>query len=119
VGGPAPATADRFGKLLGDLSPALAAFPELFGANPEGVFAPVQWHPGLGQAPELGPASIPLEDHIAAQAYAAALIADRCLELNGPDPLAAARDLRTTTFFGAFELDTSGLQVGHRLGHVP
>ena len=58
---------------------------------------------------------MPLEDYIAAQTYAAALIADRCLKLNGPDPLAAALDLRTRTFFGAFELDASGLQVGHRL----
>ncbi len=106
------------GRLLGGLSPGLTAFPELLGADPEGVLAPVQWHPSLGAAAELGPASIPLEDYIAAQAYAAALIADRCLELNGHDPLAAARDLRTTTFFGAFELDASGLQVGHCLSVV-
>jgi len=106
------------GKLLGGLSPGLAAFPELLGADPEGVLAPVQWHPGPGPAPELGPAFVPLEDYIAAQTYAAALIADRCLELNQPDPLAAARDLRTTTFFGAFELDASALQVGHRLSVV-
>jgi len=32
--------------------------------------------------------------------------------------IAAARDLRTTTFFGAFELDASGLQVGHCLSVV-
>ena len=106
------------GKLLGGLSPGLASFPELLGADPEGVVAPVQWHPGREPAPELGPASVPLEDYIAAQAYATALIADRCLELNRSDPLAAARDLNTTTFFGAFQLDTSGLQVGHRLSVV-
>ena len=106
------------GKLLGGLSPGLATFPELLGADPEGVLAPVQWHPSVVAAPELGPASAPLEDYIAAQAYAAALIADRCLELNGEDQLAAARELRTTTFFGAFELDARGLQVGHRLSVV-
>jgi ABC-type branched-subunit amino acid transport system substrate-binding protein len=106
------------GRLLGGLSPGLAAFPELLGADPEGVLAPVQWHPGLGPTPELGPPSVPLADYVAAQAYAASLIADRCLELNGPDPLAAALDLRTTTFFGAFQLDASGLQVGHRLSVV-
>lgn len=105
-------------KVLGGVSPGLAAFPELLGVDPEGVLAPVQWHPGLGSAPELGPASVPLKDYIAAQAYAAALIADLCLELNGLDPLAAARDLRTTTFFGAFQLDANGIQVGHRLSVV-
>jgi ABC-type branched-subunit amino acid transport system substrate-binding protein len=105
------------GKLLGGLSPGLAAFPELLGADPEGVLAPVQWHSGpVGTG--TGPPSLPLEDYIAAQAYAAALIADLCLERNSHDPLAAARDLRTTTFFGAFKLDASGLQVGHRLSVV-
>ncbi|PWU18875.1 MAG: hypothetical protein C5B48_14255 [Candidatus Rokuibacteriota bacterium] len=106
------------GKLLGGLSPGLAAFPKLLGADPEGMLAPVQWHPGPGPAPELGPASVPLEDYVAAQTYATALIADRCLELNGPDPLAAAFDLRTRTFFGLFQLDSRGLQVGHRLSVV-
>jgi ABC-type branched-subunit amino acid transport system substrate-binding protein len=106
------------GKLLGGLSPGLAAFPELLGAEPEGLLAPVQWHPSLEPAPELGPASVPLEGYIAAQAYAAALIAHRSLALNGLDPLAAARDLRATTFFGAFELDASGIQVGHRLSVI-
>jgi ABC-type branched-subunit amino acid transport system substrate-binding protein len=106
------------GRLLGGLSPGLAAFHEFLGADPEGMLAPVQWHPDLGLAPELGPACLPVEDYVAAQAYAAALIADRSLELNCSDPLAAARALRTTTCFGAFELDASGLQVGHRLSVV-
>jgi ABC-type branched-subunit amino acid transport system substrate-binding protein len=106
------------GKLLGGLAPGLAAFRELLGADPEGVLAPVQWHPDLGRGAELGPTSVPLDDYIAAQAYAAALIADHCHELNRSDPLAAARALRTTTCFGAFELDASGLQIGHRLSVV-
>ena len=106
------------GKLLGALSPGLAAFRELLGADPEGLLAPVQWHPDLGRAVELGPASVPFGDYVAAQAYAAALIADHCRELNRSDPLAAAHGLRTTTCFGAFELDASGLQIGHRLSVV-
>jgi ABC-type branched-subunit amino acid transport system substrate-binding protein len=106
------------GRLLGGLSPGLAAFHGLLGADPEGMLAPVQWHPNLRRTPELGPASLPVEDYVAAQAYAAALIADRCLALNRSDPLAAARALRTTTCLGAFELDASGLQVGHRLSVV-
>lgn len=116
--------------LLGGISPGLAAFPDLLGGDPEGLLAPVQWHPELGAAPELGPSSAEVVaearvgasvelDYVAAQAYAAALVAERCLELEPEDPLAAARLLRTSTFFGAFELDpASGLQRGHRLSVV-
>jgi ABC-type branched-subunit amino acid transport system substrate-binding protein len=44
------------------------------------------------------------------------LIAARCHQLAPDDPRAAARVLRTTTFYGAFELDPlSGIQRGHRL----
>lgn len=57
-------------------------------------------------------------DYVAAQAYAAALVAAHCLQLDPEDPLAAARRLRTTTFFGVFELDPVGLQRGHRLAVV-
>jgi len=117
------------GTLRGGLSPGLAAFPALLGGDPEGLLAPVQWHPGTRTSPELGPSSAELvaeararalgELDYVAQAYAAALIAGRCLELGPDDPLGAARRLRTTTFFGAFELDpATGLQRGHRLSVV-
>ena len=101
----------RSGRVLGGVSPGLADFGRLLGSDPEGLLAPVQWHPDLGPAPAL-------DDYVAAQAYAAAVIAERCLELDEEDPLAAARKLRTRTFFGAFELDGDGLQVGHRLSVI-
>jgi ABC-type branched-subunit amino acid transport system substrate-binding protein len=116
--------------LRGGVSPGLAAFPALLGGDPEGLLAPVQWHPQTRTSPELGPSSAELAadarasalgelDYLAAQAYATALIADRCLELGPDDPLSAARRLRTTTFFGAFELDpATGLQRGHRLSVI-
>ena len=112
--------------LLAGVSPALIAFPELLERSVEGFLAPVQWHPDVGDSPSIGPNSRELLEHagraldyVAAQAYAAALIAERCLELDAADPYAAARVLRTRTFFGAFELDpASGLQVGHRLSVV-
>ena len=118
------------GTLRGGVSPGLAAFPALLGGDPEGLLAPVQWHPETRTSPGLGPSSAELMadarasalgelDYVAAQAYAAALIAGRCLELVPDDPLGAARRLRTTTFFGAFELDpATGLQRGHRLSVV-
>jgi ABC-type branched-subunit amino acid transport system substrate-binding protein len=115
----------RTRALLGGVAPGIAAFPELLGEDPEGLIAPVQWHPDLGGVPALGPrtaeiaAGSPAElDYVAAQAFAVALIASRCLELDPADPLQAALALRTTTFFGAFELAPSGLQQGHRLSVV-
>jgi hypothetical protein len=112
--GPVEWEAKRFNDLarrrilLGGVSPALPAAARVW---PDGTLAPAQWHPDLG-----GPEG--LEDYVAAQAYAAALIAERCLELDPADPLGAALSLRTSTFFGAFELGDDGLQVGHRLAVV-
>jgi ABC-type branched-subunit amino acid transport system substrate-binding protein len=94
-------------RVLGGVSPGLAGFADLLGADPEGFLAPVQWHPDLG-----GPAG--LEDYVAAQTYAAAVIAARSPELEA----AEVRSLRTSTFFGDFELDETGLQVGHKLSVI-
>jgi ABC-type branched-subunit amino acid transport system substrate-binding protein len=115
--------------LLGGVSPGLADFPELLGTDPEGFLAPVQWHPSLGNSPKLGPPSaevledarssgVPSIDYIAAQAYAAALIASHCIELRPDDPAKAARQLKTSTFFGDFDLDSSGVQRGHQLAVI-
>lgn len=90
-------------KLLGGVSPGLSTIAERI--DPEGLLAPVQWHPDLGGPPGL-------EDYVAAQAYAAALIAESC-----PAP-EEARGLSTETFFGAFRLAPDGLQIGHRLSVV-
>jgi hypothetical protein len=90
-------------KLLGGVSPGLTAIAERL--DPEGLLAPVQWHPDLGGPPGL-------EDYVAAQAYAAALIAERC-----PAP-EDALGLETETFFGGFRLAPDGLQVGHELSVV-
>jgi ABC-type branched-subunit amino acid transport system substrate-binding protein len=96
----------RAGRIVGGVSPGLT-----HASWPDGTLAPVQWHPELG-----GPQGV--DDYVAAQAYAAALIAERCLELDPEDPLAAARSLSTETFFGPFELDETGLQTAHRLSVV-
>ena len=112
--------------VLGGVSPGLSAFPARLGQDPEGMIAVAQWHPGRGADPRLGPPSSEVVrearargvelDYVGAQAYAAALIAAHCLELAPDDPRAAARMLRTTTFYGAFELDpATGIQQGHRL----
>ncbi len=112
--------------VLGGVSPGLSAFPAHLGRDPEGLIAVAQWHPALGADPELGPPSSEVVgearargvelDYVGAQAYAAALIAAHCHELAPDDPRAAACMLRTSTFYGAFELDpATGIQHGHRL----
>jgi len=112
--------------VLGGVSPGLSAFPARLGQDPEGMIAVAQWHPRLGADPRLGPPSSEVVrearargvelDYVGAQAYAAALIAARCLELAPDDPRVAAGMLRTTTFYGAFELDPATcIQQGHRL----
>ena len=111
--GPVEWEAKRFRELerrglFGGVSPGLPQAPQ---AWPDGTLAPVQWHPELGGPPGLA-------DYVAAQAYAVALVAQRCLELDPADPLSAARSLSITTFFGRFELDETGLQTGHRLSVV-
>jgi hypothetical protein len=98
----------RPGIVFGGVSPGI---PEAPRAWPEGTLAPVQWHPDLGGPPGVG-------DYLAAQAYAAALVAERCLDLDPANPSGAARRLSTSTFFGRFELDETGVQVGHRLAVV-
>jgi hypothetical protein len=108
----------RAGLLLGGVSPGLANFPQLLGANPDGLLAPVQWHPEVPTRPQLGPASIQLPGYLAAQAYAAALIANHCHHLAPDEPLTAAKQLQTVTFFGGFKLDSDGLQTGHQLAVI-
>ena len=104
--------------LLGGVSPGIANFPQLLGADPDGLLAPVQWHPGVPTRSQLGPASVQLSGYLAAQAYAAALIADHCHHLAPEEPLTAAKHLQTVTFFGGFKLDSDGLQTGHQLAII-
>jgi hypothetical protein len=95
------------GVTLGGVSPGLPQFDRLLGRDPEGILAPVQWHPDVG-----GPAAV--ADYVAAQAYAAAVLAQQFVSVE----LEEVRRAHTRTFFGAFELDETGLQVGHRLSVI-
>jgi branched-chain amino acid transport system substrate-binding protein len=105
----------------------------------EGVLAPSQWEEGLRLRPDVGPRAVDVlrtlrfrlapglapgtaGGHVgypAAQAYAAVVIALRCVvDTGGFDDgalLAAARTLRCTTFFGRFGLGPDGRQADHAL----
>ena len=105
----------------------------------EGVLAPSQWEEGARFHPDAGPRPADVMrslrarvtpflrarpgvggvDYPAAQAYAAVLIALRCVQETGVVEdaalYAAARRLRCTTFFGRFGLGFDGCQADHAM----
>lgn len=117
----------------------MSAFGAELGRLADGVLAPSQWEERVRFRVDVGPRPAEVVrslraavvgtlgagvgsghvDYPAAQAYAAGLIAMRCVEEAGgleDGALAeAARRLRCTTFFGRFELGEDGRQVGHEV----
>lgn len=119
---------------VGLVGAGVAAFgAELGNAQADEFYGPSQWEPVGWQQPDLGPpaetVAARLEsalgrpaDYPAAQAYAAGLVAQRCLERAGaPNPPAlrkAAGTLDLRTFYGRFRIDEAGRQVGHEVAVV-
>ena len=117
----------------------LSAFGSDVGRRAEGVLAPSQWEERVHIAVDVGPRAVDVVralrarvlptlsvgagtahvDYVTAQAYAAVLIALRCVEEAGSlvdeALLAVARRLRCTTFFGRFGLGPDGRQADHEL----
>lgn len=106
-------------------------FHRALGERAEGFLAPTQWEAAARIAVDFGPTpeafaesyrsttSLPL-DYPAAQAYAAAVVAQWCAERSGsldPETLReAAGRARLTTFYGRFRIDSgTGRQVGHEV----
>lgn len=101
-----------------------------FGGAREGLLGPAQWSAGTPWEPDEGPdpewfvrgyqeltgTSPP---YPAAQAFAAGVIAARCVreagDLDDGALRAAAASLSCTTLFGRFRLDPAGVQVGHQM----
>ena len=97
----------------------------------EGLLGPAQWLASAAPEPDEGPTAAEFAERFrrrtgaeppypAAQAFAAGLIAARCLRDAGDAAddalLAAARGLDCTTMFGRFRLDPqTGLQVGQQV----
>jgi len=124
------ATAGLKVKAFAFVAAAMQDFQEALGQKAEGFLGPSQWEPGLSYPVDYGPApeevarriraASAAPDYPAAQAYAACLIAQRCLEeAAGTDNEAlwqAACALDSTTFFGRFRIDPrTGRQVGHEM----
>ncbi|MFL5913082.1 MAG: ABC transporter substrate-binding protein, partial [Gaiellaceae bacterium] len=94
------------------------------GSAREGLLGPAQWvgrgEPSARFVADYRAATGEEPPYPAAQAYAAGVVAARCLAVSGAADdralLAAARQLTCQTLLGEFRLDPStGLQVGHRV----
>jgi branched-chain amino acid transport system substrate-binding protein len=117
--------------IVGLVAAGIADFGEQLGSAADGVFGPSQWEPSSANRPDVGPTAAEFvtrfqsqfgvaPQYPAAQAYAAGLIVERCLEVAGTFDdealLDASKTLRLWTFYGAFALDpTTGEQIGHDL----
>lgn len=118
-------------KAVGLVAAGIARFGDELGTAANGFLAPTQWEPAVryhvdaGASGEqfvqryLAGAGVPL-DYPAAQAYAAGVLAQRCVEETGVlDQHAlrtAAARCRLTTLYGPFALDpVSGEQSGHSM----
>jgi len=116
-------------EAVGLVAAGASEFGTGLGTSCEGTFGPSQWEPRARYAVDYGPTveeflaryrrSVRLPvDYPAVQAYAAGLIAARCLEeadslQQGALREAAAR-LRCTTIYGPFAIDpSSGRQTAH------
>ncbi len=99
-------------------------FKEALGSRAEGFLGPSQWEHNANIEPDYGPSASDLgladADYPRAQAYAAGLVAQRCIEEAGTleDTLLLNTALRSdfTTFYGRFRLDpATRRQVGHQM----
>jgi branched-chain amino acid transport system substrate-binding protein len=110
------------------ISAGVDEFLNSVGELAEGIIGPSQWEPGIDSGILVGPSSHEfvndftnsfgeLPGYVAAGAFAAGLIIEECIRqagsLEDATLRAAARRLKTATFYGQFEIDGSGRQIGH------
>ena len=116
-------------KAAGLVVAAISRFKADLHEQADGFFAPSQWEPQVRYTVDCGPseeafvthylksATVPI-DYPAAQAYAAGLIVQHCIENVGALEQKALREaagqLRCTTFYGPFAVDArTGRQTAH------
>ncbi len=115
----------------------IAGFEEALGGSADGFVGPSQWEPAFSiPTPDVGPgaadalrmlndaaenAGVPI-DYPMAQAMAAGLVAERCVaiagDLDDDALLGAAVDANFTTFYGRFNIDESGRQIGRSVALI-
>jgi ABC-type branched-subunit amino acid transport system substrate-binding protein len=119
-------------RTIGTVAAGVREFHEAVGDS-DGVLGVAQWFPGTAGDVAIGPSEQAflaayrrrtgtLPDYPAVQAVAAAAVAVHCADLAGgtaaDDLWRAAAALRTTTLFGAFAVDDTGVQTAHRMAMV-
>jgi branched-chain amino acid transport system substrate-binding protein len=124
--------AQRVGaRVMGLVAAPIQLFGQNLGKDAHGFFGPSQWEQSVRGQPDVGPTSAEFvarfrdrfwkePDYPAAQAYAAGLVAHRCIEAAGTlrdEPIRrVASELAMSTFYGGFKLDAvTGEQIGHEL----
>ncbi len=110
------------------VSAGVGQFRISVGELAEGIIGPSQWEHGVNDRVLIGPSSDEFvsdftssfgqsPDYVAAGAFAAGLIIEECIRragsLNDLSLRDAAHDLETETFYGKFQLDRCGRQIGH------
>ena len=112
----------------------IAGFRDALGDRSEGFIGPSQWEPAADYLPDFGPGPLTVADRLrptstpgacppdypSAQAYAAGLVAQKCIQETGSLDNQSLRDaaahLDFTTFYGKFRIDPrTGEQLGHRV----
>ncbi len=121
------AGSDSKAKAVAVVAAGIQDFRDRLGESADGYLGPSQWEPGVWSTPDYGPTGEEVMsslqssghqhvDYPMAQAYAAGLVVQRCLEETGSAESGALREaagrLSFTTFYGGFEIDGSGRQVG-------
>lgn len=118
-------------RAFGLVAAALPLFRDALGDAADGFLGPSQWEPGLSARPDYGPSTAEAlasmgrhwrgePGYPMAQAYAACLVAQRCIEVAGTLEDAALRraagTLDFTTFYGRFRIDpATGAQLAHQM----
>ena len=112
------------------VSAGISQFLDSVGDLSEGIIGPSQWEPGIDRATLIGPTSREfvrdfaksfreMPNYVAAGAFAAGLIIEECIpragSLEGTKVREVAHELQTETFYGRFQIDGSGRQVGHAM----
>jgi branched-chain amino acid transport system substrate-binding protein len=118
---------------FGCVAAGIQEFGRVLGADAEGIVGPSQWEADVEWRADYGPSGNVVTRHVealgatpdypAAQAFAACLIAQRCLEMAGTAEderlWESACELDCTTFLGPFRIDPdTGLQFAKQMVRV-
>ena len=126
------ATSQLYIPVLACVAAGVEEFGRELGELAEGVVGPSQWEaqaqitPELGSSPEVFEKRFAAEnpmlacDYPAAQAYAAAILANAAIEQSGTLDQFKLReafsDMKTSTLFGDFQIDrVTGRQIAHKM----